>query len=76
MDKPDGIFWMELDDFIEQFKNIYICRLLKEEEGWNKIAVDGKWDASNAEGLKTARLDKNAQYLITVSKPCDGFIHL
>lgn len=25
-DKEDGAFWMGVNDFVEQFKNIYICR--------------------------------------------------
>lgn len=34
-DKDDGIFWMEVLDFVEQFNYLYICRILG--DGWKEI---------------------------------------
>jgi len=77
----DGVFWMEIIDFTQQFSNLYVCRLLDEKEGWKEFKVRGKWEGASAEGLPSranpnARLDFNPQYCITVTKPCDGFISL
>jgi calpain-15 len=31
----DGIFWMTLEDFIYEYKSLYICAVFK--DGWTKI---------------------------------------
>ena len=31
----DGLFWMELDDFIEQYSYLYVCHILSHQDGWN-----------------------------------------
>jgi len=77
----DGVFWMEVLDFVQQYSYLYICRILDSDEGWKEIRVDGEWYGASAEGLPSrknpnARLDFNPQYSITVTKPCDGFISL
>lgn len=33
---PDGVFWMNIEDFVWEFKYLYICRLLEEKNGWKK----------------------------------------
>ena len=33
-DKNDGIFWMDVLDFIEQYSYLYICRILG--DGWHE----------------------------------------
>lgn len=79
--KNDGVFWMDVLDFIEQYSFLYICRNLSPEDGWVENVIEDKWLGPTAEGLPTrahpnARLDFNPQYEITVSRPCDGFISL
>jgi hypothetical protein len=77
--KADGVFWMELLDFVEQYSYLYICRILG--EGWKEINMSDAWKGPTAEGIPTrtnpnARLHYNPQYAITVTRPCDGFIML
>ena len=77
--KNDGVFWMEVDDFIENYSFLYICQVLDKKAGWIEKRVPGAWSGESAEGLPTrnnpkAKLAKNPQYEITISKPCDGFI--
>jgi len=79
--KNDGVFWIEVDDFIEQFSYIYVCQILDEKDGWKEIRISDEWKGESAEGLPTrnnpkAKLDKNPQFEITVQRPCDGFLYL
>jgi len=77
----DGIFWMDFNDFVVEFDDVYICKEFKYEQGWkNKILFD-RWEGEYAEGLpnsnnRGAKLEKNPQYGITVSKPGKGVIVL
>jgi len=80
-DHEDGIFWMDIFDFTEQYSFLYMCRILTEGTGWKKAELSGEWKGKTAEGLPSraypsARLELNPQYSITITKPCDGFILL
>lgn len=45
----DGIFWMPLEDFIYEFKSLYICAVF--DERWKKIGpIDGEWTTQNSYG--------------------------
>lgn len=79
-EKNDGVFWMDVGDFVVQFANLYICRTCV---GWKKFKVKDKWVGPSAEGLPNSKnknpnpkLNQIPQYEITVTKPCDGFIAL
>lgn len=79
--KNDGVFWMSLDDFIENFSYLYVCRILNAKTGWTGKEESGWWRGKTAEGLPSkanpkARLDRNPQFEIRVTKPCNGFISL
>lgn len=79
--KADGVFWMTVDDFIDNFKYLYICRTLSKNQGWNKIIEKGAWKGKTAAGLPSranpnVKLANNPQYQIVVSRPCQGFISL
>ena len=79
--QDDGIFWIELDDFIEQFDNLYICYTLSTADGWKKFAIDGEWKGSSSQGIPTsqnkgAKIDLLPQYNICIQKPCQGYISL
>ena len=52
-DHVDGVFWMDILDFIEQYAFLYICRVLSESKGWAKRTIDGEWKGPTAEGLPT-----------------------
>lgn len=58
--KDDGIFWIELSDFMNEFYSIYVCRDFSDETLWNNLEVNGKWEGSFAEGLNRpgGRLEK------------------
>jgi hypothetical protein len=83
IESQDGVFWMDVYDFIQQYSYLYICRILKDgpTDPWKKLIHDGAWKGPSAEGLPTkaypgARLELNPQYLITVTKPADCFLLL
>jgi hypothetical protein len=78
VDKPDGEFWMDIDDFVENYSYIYICRML---DSWNKEQIDGEWIGESAEGLpsreyRQAKLELNPQYELKISKPGSAFIQM
>ena len=75
----DGIFWMDFNDFVEEFDTIYICRVYNEDSGWFGTLTHGKWEGQYAEGVPTrenpqAKLEKNPNYSLTVSEPGKGFL--
>lgn len=61
--QADGVFWMEILDFVQQFSYLYICRILDTDDGWKEVKVDDRWEGASAEGLPNsryaARLDFN-----------------
>jgi hypothetical protein len=78
LDEQDGVFWMELDDFIDNFSYLYICRLLY---NWQKEEIDDEWIGPSAEGLpnaknRNAKLELNPQYLLRLSAPGPLFIQM
>ena len=80
-DHEDGVFWMDVYDFIQQYSYLYICRILNENMGWKRASLNGEWKGSTAEGLPSrsnpsAKLELNPQFQITITKPCDAFIML
>jgi hypothetical protein len=79
--KTDGVFWMNVEDFVENFSYLYICRILNAKSGWREQKVTTWWRGQTAEGLPTrdnpkAKLHKNPQFEVKVHKPCDGFVML
>jgi hypothetical protein len=64
MQKHDGVFWMSLEDFIENYSFLYICRILKEKAGWKEAKLESEWKGPTAEGLPNranpkAKMEKN-----------------
>lgn len=77
----DGAFWMAIEDFLYEFKYLYICRIFEEKYWCNLEPIHGEWKEETAAGLPTkdnpnAKLKNNPQYLITVKKQCTIFITL
>lgn len=75
--KKDGIFWMQLEDFINEFYSLYICCTFGDD--WNKFSpISGCWNLKNSFGRpeKTDRAHENYQIGITVTKQCTLFISL
>ena len=42
---------MSTIDFLNAFKYIYICRTLKQDEGWMSHAIDSEWKGESAAGF-------------------------
>lgn len=40
--EPDGVFWMNVDDFVYCFKSLYVC-LTFDEKSWKTLNSNGKW---------------------------------
>ena len=78
VEEVDGIFWMDFDDFLDNFSYLYVCRVLDE---WENENIDGEWIGPTAEGLpssknRTAKLELNPQYEIRVASPGPLFIQM
>ena len=50
-ESPDGIFWMNQTDLMQNFKNLYICRELSAKAGWHEISLNGEWFGPSAGGF-------------------------
>lgn len=77
----DGIFWMDFNDFVVEFDDVYICKQFTPEAGWHNAIVHDRWEGKYAAGLPTktnkeCMMGENPQYGLTVTKPCAGFIVL
>ena len=62
--EDDGIFWMDFNDFYEEFETVYVCRRYTEENNWTSILIEDKWVGPYAEGLpnkknRGAKLENN-----------------
>jgi len=64
---------MLIEDFVWEFSNLYVCRLLEEKSGWKKAKLDGAWTGNSSAGMP-GKLQNFPQYKIKISKPCKGFI--
>lgn len=71
----DGTFWMDFNDFMEEFEGVDLCKVYSKEEGWNEVVIEDKWVGEYAAGLPGGGNDitKNPQYGIEISKACKGF---
>jgi hypothetical protein len=80
-DSDDGIFWMSFEDFVWEFKNLYVCRIFPTDL-WLKLPkVEDVWEGREAAGLPSranprAVFGDNPQYQLTVTKACTVFIEL
>jgi hypothetical protein len=75
----DGIFWMEFNDFCDEFDEIYICRDYNAQTGWKSILLEDEWMGDYAQGIpnknnREAKFDKNPQFGIKVEQPGKGFV--
>jgi hypothetical protein len=79
-EKPDGIFWMSLEDFSWEYKNLYICRIFDDPK-WKKLEANGEWTGKRAAGFPCkdnpgAKVEDNPQYALKLSKSSLAFITL
>lgn len=65
----DGIFWMNVQDFLQNFKYLYICRVMG--ESWTAAEFRDAWEGPSAGGFgPKAKFRNNPQYAITIHRPC------
>jgi len=77
--EDNGVFWMDFNDFMEEFDTIYVCRNYTNQPEWKNLLIEDEWKGQYAEGLPTAgnsgaKMQKNPQYGITVTKPGRGYL--
>jgi hypothetical protein len=78
----DGIFWISFDDFVINFRNVYVCRLFRTvSDGgqWYKYTAAGAWSvASRTAGgcPNEATCSDNPHFYITVEATCTVFVSL
>jgi len=68
----DGVFWMNVQDFVEEFKYVYICR--KFDMRWTVIHIEDQ--CSSHYTLKDHGFDKFPQYEVQVTKPTTIFVKM
>jgi len=68
----DGIFWMNVQDFVDEFKYLYVCR--KFDKRWTLIQATDSCVAPLT--LKADGFEKFPQYSVYVTKPTTIFVKL
>ena len=56
--KDDGIFWMDLNDYVNEFDSIYVCRDFSDSSAWKTINVEDRWTGEFAAGLPNSKNPK------------------
>ncbi|KNC51799.1 calpain-B [Thecamonas trahens ATCC 50062] len=75
VDADDGEFWICYDDFVREFRNLYVCRLFP--DSWHATGIASQWDAETAGGCVNYDTCKdNPQFLLKVSVPTEAFVTL
>jgi hypothetical protein len=72
----DGIFWMNHESFIANFKYLYICRILSELTGWNKLTLQGEWTGMSCGYPGKPMLVNVPQYKLKIFQPGQYMIEL
>jgi hypothetical protein len=42
--KDDGVFWMDFNDYLKEFDEIYVCMTLTNKLGWTCLDLSDKWE--------------------------------
>lgn len=79
LSEDDGLFWMDFNDFVEEFRCVYVCRCFDRSAGWTVTNIDGEWTGDHAAGLptknnKNCKVSNNPQYQLEVSQPGKAYI--
>ena len=76
----DGTWCMLFEDFVENFRNVYICRILTPFDaatgkGWHIYTATGAWSKGSTAGgcLNYPSAVTNPQWVVRPSKPCSAF---
>lgn len=52
--KDDGIFWIDINDYVTEFDSIYVCRDFSDTNQWHNTEITDKWEGVYTEGIPTA----------------------
>lgn len=79
--EDDGKFWMSVHDFVYEYRALYVCRLFDPQIWIDFGVIRGAWKGEKAAGLPTkknpnAKISKNPNYGICVTRKCEAFISL
>lgn len=74
-DQVDGVFWMSNNNFLNNFKYIYVCRELTAKLGWHSASINSSWRGPSSAGFP-GKVRNVPQFKITVHTPCPGYIAL
>ena len=78
----DGIFWMSFEDFVQNFTDIYVCRLFKTvSQGgkWHRYFARGEWSAAAGTACGSTNnpgAEQNPQFYIQAKSACSIFVSL
>ena len=75
----DGLYWMNLQDFVTHFNRLYGCRLYQDEVGekWCRTAVNGEWKGASAGGcINNSTWSRNPQYSLCPTVNTQLFVSL
>lgn len=80
-DGDDGIFWMDFKDYVEEFTEIYVCKVFSERDGWTTCFIEDEWTGKPGEGIpnsknRKAKFESNPNYAIQVTQPGETHIIL
>eukprot|EP01125_Pyxidicula_operculata_P012207 TRINITY_DN399_c3_g1_i1.p1 TRINITY_DN399_c3_g1~~TRINITY_DN399_c3_g1_i1.p1 ORF type:complete len:893 (-),score=210.58 TRINITY_DN399_c3_g1_i1:267-2945(-) len=77
--EDDGTFFMSYEDFLNQFDNLFVCRLLTDQVGhiYQHLTLDHEWTKQTAGGCSNhPTWRQNDQWALTVTKKTESFICL
>ena len=70
----DGVFWMTVQDFVAQFRTLYVCRTFT---NMHAVRVRSAWRGETAGGIMSnANGPKNPQFFVAVSRPTMLYVSL
>ena len=75
--EDDGAFWMNLEDFSQEFRSLYICAIFDPLK-WRSCRYQGEFTEENSLGTpnKSDETFRNPQFGIKVTKKCTFFVSM
>ena len=72
----DGVFWMCLDDFVQQYASLYVCKLPASD--WHEMIVRGEWRGKSAGGCSNhmRSYGHNPTWRLTITRPTHVLVAL
>lgn len=70
--EADGVFWMGVNDFVEEFKYVYIC--CKFDVRWTVVSIDDRCKGNYT--LRDNGFGRFPQYEVQIAKPATIFLKM